>query len=65
MAKLSVIEARKAKSLEEINQRLARIEEALGIVDAPPAPPAPTPAPEPTPAEDPAPADAGSADTEA
>ena len=30
MAKQSLIEARKAKALEEINMRLARIEEKLG-----------------------------------
>ncbi len=35
MAKQSIIEARKARALEEINMRLARIEEKLGIVDVP------------------------------
>ena len=35
MAKQSLIEARKAKALEEINRRLARIEAALNIPDEP------------------------------
>ncbi len=44
MAKQSIIEARKARALEEINMRLARIEEKLGIVDVPaPAPEEPAP----------------------
>ncbi len=46
MAKQSVIEARKAKALEEINMRLARIEEKLGIVDVPAEPAPEEPAPE-------------------
>ena len=46
MAKQSVIEARKAKALEEINMRLARIEEKLGIVDVPTPLPGEEPAPE-------------------
>ncbi len=47
MAKQSIIEARKAEALEEINMRLARIEEKLGIVDAPAGPaPSEEPAPE-------------------
>ncbi len=47
MAKQSIIEARKARALEEINMRLARIEEKLGIVDVP----APVPSEEPAPEE--------------
>ncbi len=43
MAKQSLIEMRKAKALEDINMRLARIEEKLGIVDVP----APVPSEEP------------------
>ncbi len=35
MAKLSIIEMRKAKALEQINMRLARIEEKLGISEEP------------------------------
>ncbi len=46
MAKQSIIEARKAKALEEINMRLARIEEKLGIVDVPAEPAPEEPAPE-------------------
>ncbi len=54
MAKQSIIEARKAQALEEINMRLARIEEKLGIVDVPA---------EPAPSEEPAPEE-GAAEAE-